>query len=112
MIPEYGSAGPRQTRRVLIVSPRFPPVNAPDHHRVRASLPFYRRFGWAPTVLCVEPATISDSVIDPCLAVSLPTELRLVRVSAWDETVCRRVGFGQLDYRCLWPLYRAGTALL
>src|ERR1700721_1071767 len=33
-------------REVLIVSPRFPPINAADVHRVRTSLAYYRRFGW------------------------------------------------------------------
>ena len=36
-------------RRVLLVSPHFPPTNAPDHQRVRMSLPFYREHGWAPS---------------------------------------------------------------
>ena len=101
-----------RTRRVLIVSPRFPPINAPEHHRVRTSLPYYERFGWAPTVVCVSPATVGDSVVDPHLGASLPVGLEVVRVPAWDEATCRRAGFGQLDYRCLWPLYRAGTKLL
>ena len=100
------------TKRVLIVSPRFPPVNAPDHHRVRVSLPYYRRFGWLPTVLCVAPSTVGDSVDDPSLAASVAADIRLESAPAWDERTCRRFGFGQLDYRCLWPLYKAGTALL
>ena len=31
---------PAAPRRVLIVSPHFPPINAPDHQRVRMSLPY------------------------------------------------------------------------
>jgi len=33
-------------RRVLLVSPHFPPINAPDHQRVRMSLPYYAKLGW------------------------------------------------------------------
>jgi len=40
-------------KRVLIVSPNFPPINAPDMQRVRMSLPFYRDNGWEPVVLAV-----------------------------------------------------------
>ena len=98
-------------KRVLIVSPRFPPRNAPDHHRVRASLPHYEAFGWKPTVLCVSSAT-SDGVDDPLLADSLPPQVEVVRVDAWREAASRRLGFGHLDWRCTWPLYRAGTRLL
>ena len=98
-------------REVLIISPRFPPINAADVHRVRTSLAYYRRFGWEPTVLCVEPAT-SDGIEDAMLAKALTPDIRVVRIRAWDEARCRRFGFGQLSYRSLWPLYRAGSRLL
>ena len=97
-------------REVLIVSPRFPPINAADVHRVRTSLAYYRRFGWEPTVLCVEPAT-SDGIEDAMLAQALTPDIRVVRIRAWDEAKCRPFGFGQLSYRSLLPLYRAGSRL-
>src|SRR5215472_3071970 len=97
--------------RVLIVSPRFPPTNAPDLHRVRVSLGYYRDFGWEPTVLCVDPAT-ADGVYDPLLERSLPAGLRVVRVRAWLEKTCRWFGFGEFSYRSLVPLYLAGRKLL
>ena len=71
-------------REVLIISPRFPPINAADVHRVRTSLAYYRRFGWEPTVLCVDPAT-SDGVEDAMLAQALTPDIRVVRIRAWDE---------------------------
>ncbi len=98
-------------RNVLIVSPRFPPTNAADLHRVRVSLAHYRRFGWEPTVLCVDPAT-SDCPEDPMLAQALPPDIRVVSVAAWQEAKCRRFGFGTLGYRSLLPLYFAGCRLL
>jgi hypothetical protein len=98
-------------RKLLIVSPRFPPTNAADMHRVRVSLGLYRRFGWEPTVLCVDSAT-SDCPEDPLLARALPPDVRVVRVPAWREKQCRRFGFGQLGWRSLLPLQRAGSRLL
>jgi Glycosyl transferase 4-like domain len=98
-------------RRVLIVCPRFPPKNAPDMHRVRTSLPYYRKFGWDPTVLCLTPDS-SDGVDDIMLGESLPPNVDIVRAPAWDEAACRRFGFGHLDYRCILPIYRAGNAIL
>ena len=98
-------------RRVLIVSPRFPPVNAPDHHRVRTSLPYFTQFGWKPTVLSVTPET-SDSVWDPLLLGSIPSDVEIHRVAGWKEEKTRRFGFGHLDHRCLAPIFRAGTELL
>jgi hypothetical protein len=32
-------------KTVLIVSPHFPPVNAPDHQRVCMALPYLEQFG-------------------------------------------------------------------
>ena len=40
-------------KRVLIVSPHFPPVNAADMHRARMVLPFLRENGWEAEVLAV-----------------------------------------------------------
>ena len=97
-------------REVLIVSPRFPPINAADMHRVRMSLAYYRQFGWEPTVLCIDPAT-SDGIEDAMLAQALAPDIRVVKIRAWAEAKCRRFGFGQLGYRSLLPLYRAGSRL-
>ena len=102
---------PLKMRKVLIVSPRFPPTNAADLHRVRVSLAYYREFGWDPTILCVEAKT-SDCAEDALLAQSLPADISVVRVAAWDEAKCRRFGFGALGYRSLLPLYVAGRRLL
>jgi hypothetical protein len=97
--------------RLLIVSPRFPPINAPDMHRVRQSLPYYHHHGWQVTVLCIDPAT-ARGVYDPMLEQTLPPDVEIVRTHAWPEAICRRFGFGELAYRSLLPLYRAGSALL
>ena len=97
--------------KVLIVSPRFPPTNAADLHRVRVSVAHYRSFGWEPTILSVDPTT-ADCIDDPELAQSLPEDLPVTRVRAWSEPKCRRFGFGQLGYRSLLPLYLAGCRLL
>ena len=98
-------------RRVLIVSPRFPPTNAPDHHRVRTSLPYFSQFGWQPTVVGVTPET-SDGVLDPTLLESIPRDVTIHRVAAWSEEKTRRFGFGHLDNRCVAPLYYKGARLL
>jgi hypothetical protein len=35
-------------RTLLIVSPHFVPINAPDMQRVRMSLIYFAEFGWKP----------------------------------------------------------------
>lgn len=102
---------PLRMSKLLIVSPRFPPSNAADLHRVRVSLAHYREYGWEPTILCIEAKT-SDCAEDPMLAQSLPADIAVVRVAAWNEAKCRRFGFGTLGYRSLIPLYFAGLRLM
>jgi hypothetical protein len=98
-------------RRVLIVSPSFPPTSAPELHRVRASLPYYSSCGWKPTVLCVSPQT-HGGLHDAALGKSLPADIDVKPAKAWDERTCRRLGFGHLAWRSLIPLYRKGRRLL
>jgi hypothetical protein len=97
-------------KNLLIVCPRFPPVNAADSHRVRLSLPYYEGNGWDPTVLSV--VDNSGGPEDEMLLESLPRESRIVRVPVWSERVCRKLGFGQLDYRSFFPLFLGGIKLI
>jgi hypothetical protein len=97
-------------KNILIVCPRFPPANAADCHRVRLSLPYYAGDRWDPTVLSVDDDSAAPE--DRMLLESLPKESRIVRVPVWSERVCRKFGFGQLDYRSLIPLLFGGMRLL
>ena len=59
---------PVLVKKVLIVSPHFPPINAPDMQRVRLALPYLRELGWEPTVIAVGPDLVEGGVRDPLLA--------------------------------------------
>lgn len=98
-------------KKLLIVSPHFPPMNTPDLQRVRTSLAYYAEHGWEPTVLCMEPPE-GTAGCDDLLARSVPKEVRIISVPAWRERTCRRFGFGHADYRYPVPLNRAGARLL
>src|SRR3978361_1773495 len=89
-------------KNILIVCPRFPPINAADSNRVLLSLPYYEANGWDPTVLSV--ADNDGAPKDEMLLKSLPDESRVIRIPIWSERICRKFGFGQLDYRSLIPL--------
>src|SRR5262245_36816388 len=80
-------------------------------HRVRTSLSYYREFGWEPTVLCLSAET-TNGIDDPMLERSLPADIEIVRVPAWDVRKTRRLGFGSNDQRGVLPLYRHGSELL
>jgi len=102
----------RPARRVLIVSPHFPPVNAPDMQRVRQALPGLRAHGWEPVVLAVSPDMVEGAVLDPLLEETYPADVRVERVRGIPAAATRWAGVGSLWLRCGWALRAAGDRLL
>lgn len=98
-------------KRVLIVSPHFPPVNAPDMHRVRVSLPHFVAAGWQVTVLTVADPTPATAV-DEELSATIPTAVEVVRVHCWSRRWTRWLGIGNVALRSLPFLFLAGRRLL
>jgi hypothetical protein len=99
-------------KKVLIVSPHFPPINAPDMQRVRLALPYLRGHGWEPTVLAVAPEFIEGGVCEPLLEATYPADVRVVRVGGLRPHFTRWAGIGRLWWRCGRALRRAGEDLL
>jgi hypothetical protein len=98
-------------KRVLIVSPHFPPANYPDMHRVRQSLPYLYEFGWDAVTLAVDAGSV-EGAMDPDLLATVPAGAEVHRVRALDVRRTRRFGLGSLALRALPALRREGTRLL
>ena len=98
-------------KKILIVSPHFPPVNAPDCQRVRMSLPYYAAFGWSPTVLTVRPEA-QDLPLDPALARTVPADVRVVGTRALPLAITRPLGVGNVAIRAFGHLYAAGARII
>ena len=98
-------------RRVLRVSPHFPPDSSAASHRVRLLAPHLEDAGWSPTVVTVEPAAY-EGRLDPDLDALVPRSLRVVRASAWPAAATRRLGIGDLGLRAFTGLRRTCRALL
>lgn len=98
-------------RRVLIVSPHFPPDSSAASHRVRLLAPHLEAFGWEPTIVTVQPADY-EARLDSALLATVPESLDVVRVSAWSSGWTRRVGFGDLGIRAFPALLRKCRELL
>ena len=99
------------SRKVLIVSPHWPPVNAPDLQRVRMSLSYYRQCGWEPVVLCVDARDVAGTR-ESELELTYPPDIRIVRVRAFSLHWTRRFGLSNLGWRAWWSLQRTGSRLL
>ncbi len=98
-------------RRVLMVSPHFPPDSTAATHRVRLLAPHLPAHGWQPTVLTVDPRDY-EGRLDPDLLASVPPEVRVVRTRAWPAGASRAVGVGDLGVRAFRGLWRGASALL
>jgi hypothetical protein len=101
----------RPMRRVLIVSPHFPPVSAADMQRVRMLLPWLERNGWQAEVLAVSPDQVA-APMDPWLLGGVPPQVRVHRVDALGLGFARIPGLGTLGLRALAALCRGGDKLL
>lgn len=99
------------SRRVLIVSPHFPPVNAPDMQRVRMSLPYFLAAGWNVTVLTVDDRT-PLAPVDLELAATVPPATRVVRAACLSRRWTRWLGVNNVALRSLPFLFVAGCRLL
>jgi hypothetical protein len=98
-------------KKVLIISPNFPPINAADMHRVRQSLPFFEGMGWKATVLAVKPEFVEMSQ-DPMLIKTIPDDSDVHYLKAFDSKYTRKFGLGNIGYRSLYFFLKAGNKLI
>jgi hypothetical protein len=98
-------------RRVLMISPHFPPDSSAAAHRVRLLAPHLPQAGWHPTVVTVA-AEGYEGRLDPGLASLVPPSLAVVRAPAWSAAWTRRVGIGDLGIRAFAGLRRVCRDLL
>lgn len=99
-------------KKVLIISPNFPPVNAADMHRVRQSLPYFEQFGWEAEVIAVDTKHVNAYSLDNLLTKTIPPKICVHRVKAWDIIKTRRFGLGALGLRSFFYIRKKGNELL
>lgn len=93
-------------KRVLCICPQFPPINAPDMQRLRQSLPHFSAFGWEAVVFAVDPEFV-EGTCDDTLLDTLPPDVPIHYVSAFKSKLTRKVGLGNLGFRCFLQLNNA-----
>ncbi|WP_256009564.1 hypothetical protein [Desertivirga xinjiangensis] len=98
-------------KKVLIISPYFPPSNAADMQRVRMSLSYFQEFGWEPEVVHVAQKH-SDINKDPLLSLSFPDTIVKHPVNALSKTWTSKIGLGSIAIRSLLFYYRTVNNLL
>lgn len=93
-------------KKVLIICPYFPPVNAADMHRVRMSLPYFGENSWKAEIVTVDPK-FSDFDKDIFLVKNLPEDLIVHQVSAFSKKWTSKIGIGSIALRsvCFYRKY-------
>ena len=98
-------------KRILIISPHFPPINAPDMQRVRMSLPYYKELGWEVEIICVDEQYV-EGYRDDILLETVPADIIVHKVKAWPVSLTRKLGLGSLSMRSFFQYRKKGNALL
>ncbi|MCB0696275.1 MAG: glycosyltransferase [Chitinophagaceae bacterium] len=98
-------------KKVLIISPHFPPTNAADMQRVRHSLPYFEQFGWTPEVIAVYPQYV-EAKTDDLLTATIPEDIKIYKVHAYDTSKTRKFGLGSLSMRAFFQVRKQGDELL
>jgi hypothetical protein len=88
-------------KKLLIISPYFPPVNGADMQRIRMSLPYFAANGWEAEVIMVDEQ-YADLPTDYLLLQSIPEQIRIYKVKALKKSITSKLGLGSIALRSLW----------
>jgi hypothetical protein len=96
-------------KKILIISPHFPPSNLASVHRARLFAMHLPNFGWDPIILTVHE-NFYEEELDRNLEKLLPANLRIEKVKAFKLTKPRLIG--DLGMRGFLPLYRRAKQII
>jgi hypothetical protein len=80
--------------------------------RVRQSLPYFKEFGWEPTIITVDEKFVEAYSLDQLLLETFPKDIKIHEVSALKASITRKVGLGSLSIRSFFHIKKKGDALL
>lgn len=80
-------------------------------HRVRQNLPYLRDLGWLPYVLAVNPKYV-EAPIDKILLKTIPEDIKIKYIPAFNPKITRRFGIGSLSIRSFLQFLWYGTKIL
>jgi hypothetical protein len=98
-----------EQRRVLIITPYFPPSNLAAVHRSRLFARHLPAFGWEPVILTVDEKYYEEA-LDHNLSRLVPEQLVIERVKAFRVTRPRLIG--DIGLRGFFQLYRGARRLI
>lgn len=98
-------------KRVLIVTPNWPPISCPDLHRARMALPFFAECGWEPLILKIDPDE-QEGMRDPTLCATVPAGTRTWQAGAIARRWTAWLGLRSVGLRSFFHLARLGSRII
>jgi len=96
-------------KKILIITPHYPPSNLAAVHRSRLFAQHLASFGWEPVILAVHEEFYEES-LDRNLQQLIPAEQRIVKVSACPITNPRVIG--DIGLRAFFQLRKKALELI
>ena len=96
-------------KKVLIISPHFPPSNLATVHRARLFAQHLPSFSWEPIILTIDEKYYEEK-LDNHLKKLLPPNLRIEKVNAFKVTKPRLIG--DIGLRAFFQLYKRAKQLI
>ena len=96
-------------KKILIISPHFPPSNLTAVHRSRLFAQHLPSFGWEPIILTVHEKFYEEK-LDHHLEKLLPADLRVEKVNAFRITKPRLIG--DIGLRSFFQLYKKAKQII
>jgi hypothetical protein len=98
-----------EVKKILLISPHFPPSNLAAVHRSRLFAQHLPAFGWEPIILTVDEGFYEEE-LDENLSRLLPANLEVEKVNAFRVTRPRLIG--DIGLRGFFQLYRRAKQLI
>ena len=98
-------------KKVLIVTPNWPPISCPDLHRVRMALPYFAEFGWESLILKINPAE-QEGIKDPELCRTVPENVKTWQAGCLPLWLTEWTGLRSVGLRSFFHLARLGDHII
>jgi len=80
-------------------------------HRVRAMLPFFYDYNIEVEILSIDPK-YTEAPHDKFIIKSIPKNIKIYRIKAFNQKITRKVGLGNLGIRAFFQMKKAGNTVI
>lgn len=99
-------------KKILFVSPNFPPINAADMHRVRQLLMNFDPNTYQIDVIAIKPELADAYSMDYMLLNTIPHNYKVFHVEAIPLKVSKKIGIGSISMRSFFHFMFKGNSLI